>query len=76
MAKKVEQMMWKDRLDKQMKDLYATSKKLGIDREAFEKLWQDQAGLNLSVDEHRIVLAGESMYEDLSHSDSLAFLVY
>ncbi len=45
-------------------------------REAFEKLWQDLEGLNLSVEEHRLVLAGEAIYENPSHSDSLAFLLY
>ena len=45
-------------------------------REAFESLWQDQEGLNLSVEEHRLVLAGEAIYENPSHSDSLAFLLY
>jgi len=45
-------------------------------REAFESLWQDLEGLNLSVEEHRLVLGGEAIYENPSHSDSLSFLLY
>ena len=45
-------------------------------REAFEQLWQEVEGLNLSVEEHRIVLVGEQVYENSSRSDSLAFLLY
>ena len=45
-------------------------------RDAFEQLWQEVEGLNLSVEEHRIVLVGEQVYENSSRSDSLAFLLY
>ena len=45
-------------------------------REAFEQLWQELEGLNLSVEEHRFLLAGETVYENPSRSDSLAFLLY
>ena len=45
-------------------------------REAFEQLWQELEGLNLSVEEHRFLLAGEAVYENPSRSDSLAFLLY
>jgi len=45
-------------------------------RESFEQLWQELEGLNLSVEEHRLVLAGEAIYENRSRSDSLAFLLY
>ena len=45
-------------------------------REAFEQLWQELEGLNLSVEEHRLLLAGEAIYENSSRSDSLAFLLY
>ena len=45
-------------------------------REAFEQLWQELEGLNLSVEEHRLLLAGEAIYENPSRSDSLAFLLY
>ena len=39
-------------------------------REAFEQLWQELKGLNLSVEEHRFLLAGEAVYENPSRSDS------
>ncbi len=45
-------------------------------RESFEQLWHELEGLNLSVEEHRLVLAGEAIYENRSRSDSLAFLLY
>ena len=45
-------------------------------REALEQLWQEVEGLNLSVEEHRILLVGEEVYENSSRSDSLAFLLY
>ena len=45
-------------------------------REAFERLWQELEGLNLSVEEHRFLLSGEAVYENPSRSDSLAFLLY
>ena len=45
-------------------------------REAFEQLWQELEGLNLSVEEHRFLLAGKAVYENPSRSDSLAFLLY
>ena len=45
-------------------------------REAFEQLWQEIEGLNLSVEEHRFLLAGEAVYDNPSRSDSLAFLLY
>jgi len=45
-------------------------------REAFEQLWQEVEGLNLSVEEHRFLLAGEAVYDNPSRSDSLAFLLY
>ena len=45
-------------------------------REAFEQLWQEVEGLNLSVEEHRLALVGEQVYENSSRSDSLAFLLY
>ena len=45
-------------------------------RECFERLWQEIEGLNLSVEEHRFLLAGEAVYENPSRSDSLAFLLY
>ena len=45
-------------------------------REAFEQLWQELEGLNLSVEEHRLLMAGEAIYENSSRSDSLAFLLY
>jgi len=45
-------------------------------REAFEKLWEEVEGLNLSVQEDRLVLVGEPVYESSSRSDSLAFLPY
>ena len=45
-------------------------------REAFEQLWQELEGLNLSVEEHRFLFAGEAVYENPSRSDSLAFLLY
>ena len=45
-------------------------------REAFEQLWLEVEGLNLLVEEHRIVLVWEQVYENSSRSDSLAFLLY
>ena len=45
-------------------------------REAFEQLWQEVEGLHLSIEEHRILLVGEEVYENSSRSDSLAFLLY
>ena len=45
-------------------------------REAFEQLWEEVEGLNLSVEEGRFTLLGEEVYENSSHSDSLAFLLY
>ena len=45
-------------------------------RECFERLWQELEGLNLSVEEHQFLLAGEAVYENPSRSDSLAFLLY
>ena len=45
-------------------------------REAFEELWQEVEGLNLSIEEHRILLVGEEVYKSPSRSDSLAFLLY
>ena len=45
-------------------------------REAFEQLWQEVEGLNLSIEEDRILLVGEEIYKSSSRSDSLAFLLY
>ena len=45
-------------------------------REAFEQLWEEVEGLNLSIEEDRILLVGEEVYESSSRSDSLAFLLY
>lgn len=45
-------------------------------RETFEQLWEEVEGLNLTVEEHRILLVGEEVYENSSRSDSLAFLLY
>ena len=45
-------------------------------REAFEQLWQEVEGLNLAVEEDRILLVGEEVYRSSSRSDSLAFLLY
>ena len=45
-------------------------------REALEQLWQEVEGLHLSIEEHRILLVGEEVYENSSRSDSLAFLLY
>ena len=45
-------------------------------REAFEQLWQEVEGLNLTVEEGRFMLVGEEVYENSSRSDSLAFLLY
>jgi len=45
-------------------------------REAFEALWQEVEGVNLSVDEDAISMAGEQVYQNSSRSDSLAFLLY
>ncbi len=45
-------------------------------REAFEGLWQEIEGLNVSVEEDRFALAGEEVYRSDSRSDSLSFLFY
>ena len=45
-------------------------------REAFEQLWQEVEGLNLAIEEDRILLVGEEVYQSSSRSDSLAFLLY
>ena len=45
-------------------------------REAFEQLWQEVEGLNLAVEEDRILLVGEEVYRGSARSDSLAFLLY
>ena len=45
-------------------------------REAFQQLWQEVEGLNLSVEEDRLLLVGEEVYRNTSHTDSLAFLFY
>ena len=45
-------------------------------RETFEKLWQEVEGLNLAVEEDRLLLGGQAIYENPSRSDSLAFLLY
>ena len=45
-------------------------------RESFEELWQEVEGLSLSVEEDRILLVGEEIYQSSSRSDSLAFLLY
>ena len=45
-------------------------------REAFEQLWEEVEGLNLSIEDHRILLVGEEIYENSSRSDSLSFLLY
>ena len=45
-------------------------------REAFEQLWEEVEGLHLSIEESRILLVGEEVYENSSHVDSLAFLLY
>ncbi len=45
-------------------------------REAFEELWQEVEGLNLTIEEDRILLVGEEIYKSTSRSDSLAFLLY
>ena len=45
-------------------------------REAFEDLWQEIEGLNVSVEEDRFALAGEEVYHSDSRSDSLSFLFY
>ena len=45
-------------------------------REAFEQLWQEVEGLNLTIEEDRILLVGEEVYQSSSRSDSLAFLLY
>ncbi len=45
-------------------------------REAFEQLWQEVEGLNLAVEEDRLLLVGEEVYRSSSRSDSLAFLLY
>ncbi len=42
-------------------------------REAFQKLWQEVEGINLTVEEDAILLAGEQIYQNPSRSDSLAF---
>ena len=45
-------------------------------REAFEQLWQEVEGLNLTIEEDRILLVGEEVYQSSSRSESLAFLLY
>ena len=45
-------------------------------REAFEGLWTEVEGVNLSVEENSLLLAGEQIYQNPSRSDSLAFLLY
>ncbi len=45
-------------------------------REAFQKLWQEVEGINLTVEEGAILSAGEQIYQNPSRSDSLAFLLY
>ena len=45
-------------------------------REAFEQLWEEVEGLNLTVEEDRLLLVGEEVYQNSSRSDSLAFLLY
>ena len=45
-------------------------------REAFEQLWQEVEGLNLTIEKDRILLVGEEVYQSSSRSDSLAFLLY
>jgi HEAT repeat protein len=45
-------------------------------REAFEELWKEVEGLNLTVEEDRILLVGEEVYKSSSRSDSLAFLLH
>ena len=45
-------------------------------REAFEQLWQELEGINLSVEEHRLLMAGAAIYENSSRAESLAFLLY
>lgn len=45
-------------------------------REAFEGLWQEIEGINVSVEEDRFTLAGEEVYRSESRSDSLSFLFY
>ena len=45
-------------------------------REAFEGLWGEIEGLNVSVEEDRFALAGEEVYRSDSRSDSLSFLFY
>ena len=45
-------------------------------REAFEALWLEIEGLNVSVEEDRFSLAGEEVYRAESRADSLSFLFY
>ncbi len=45
-------------------------------REAFEALWKEVEGLNVSVEEDRFALAGEEVYRSESRADSLSFLFY
>ena len=45
-------------------------------REAFEQIWQEVEGLNLSIEQDRMLLVGEEVYQSSSRSDSLAFLLY
>jgi len=45
-------------------------------REAFEALWQEVEGVNLTIDEDALSMAGEQVYQNSSRSDSLAFLLY
>ncbi len=45
-------------------------------REAFQQLWEEVEGLNLLVEEDRLLLGGEEVYKNASRSDSLSFLLY
>lgn len=44
--------------------------------EAFQSLWEDVDGLQVSVEEDRFLLAGEEVYQSASRADSLSFLFY
>ena len=44
--------------------------------EAFEGLWKEIEGLNVSVEEDRFKLAGEEVYHSDSRAESLSFLFY
>ena len=45
-------------------------------RQAFLGLWAETESLTLSVEEDRIILAGEDVYRSENRGDSLAFLFY